>query len=66
MYYIGMTLHFKKTGRGKIKMKKSDFLKKADWLYTPAFKDLVTVCVVAIGATDTSQSLLFIPALLTS
>ena len=36
-------------------MKKPDFLEKADWLYTPAFKDLVTVCVVAIGAIVLSE-----------
>lgn len=29
-------------------MKKFSFLENTDWLYTPAFKDLVTICVVAI------------------
>ena len=31
-------------------MKKFSFLENTDWLHTPAFKDLVTICVVAIEA----------------
>ena len=38
-------------------MKKMSFFEKADWLYTPAFKDLFTICILAIGAIILAQVL---------